>query len=222
VQPRPMKGPVVAISVALALLGAAGAQAKAPPDGVQICGADGACINVSPQQAEQEWALWSPGDPYEGSAAASVSPFYVVHWHWPGGPVNTGYYIPAAGKTWQRADDGSASWFDVHDARGLRSMTASLQPFGAPRFARVMVGRRVVRDPGSYATLFGRGYDVWPMIMPGWIPVRFEAATPNPWSDPGTDVRISYRGALLWESGTIVKIRLGLARRIRRGASLRG
>jgi hypothetical protein len=205
-----------------ALLGTAGAQAKAPPDGVQICGADGACVHLSAQDVEQEWALWSPADPYKGSAPAAVSRFYVLRWHWPDGPENAGYYVPAAGKVRQLAQDGSAGWFDLRDARGLRSLTSTLPAFPAPTFTRVKVGSRAVRDPRSYALLFGRGHEVWPMILPGWFRLMFAAKSPNPWSDPGTDVRISQRGALLWENGTIVKIPLQLAQRIRRGASLRG
>ena len=41
-------------------------------------------------------------------------------------------------------------------------------------------------------------------------------------TDAATDVRVSRRGAYLWIDGSILKIPLQLAQRIRRGVSLRG
>jgi hypothetical protein len=50
-----MTGTLCAAFVAwAALFAVSGAQAKAPPNGVDICGADGACIHLTMEQARAE------------------------------------------------------------------------------------------------------------------------------------------------------------------------
>ena len=213
---------LVALAVTGALFGTAGAQAKGPPDGVDICGASGTCVHLSTQDAETNWPLWAPPSPDQTDRASAVRPFLVVHWHWPNQPETSAYYVPASGKVRQLDTNGFLAWYDLADATSVRTKTASLDPFPVPRVTRVTVGTRRVRDPESYLQLFGRGYEVFPAILPGWQPIRFTADTASPWTDAATDVRIASRGSLLWIDGTILKIPLQLAQRIRRGASLRG
>jgi hypothetical protein len=210
----------VALAAAGALLGTAGAQAKAPPDGVQICGADGACLQVDRSVAEDEWSLW--GTAGYATEPAAVSRFYLVRWHWPNQPEQIAYYVPAAGKVRQLDDRGRGLWFDLHDPRTLRNETAALVGFAAPHVARVTVGGRPVRDPQSYLRLFGKGRQDWPVTEPRWLRISFAPATANPLTDEATDVRVSRRGGYLLIDGATVRIPLQLAQRIRRGASLRG
>jgi hypothetical protein len=210
---------LVALAAAGALFAVSGAEAKAPPDGVEICGADGACVHLSMQQAEGHWSLF--GATHEGTSAAAVLPFYVVRWHWMENDQRVGYYIPGAGKTRQLDPQGGALWLDLEDARTVRSWSTQLTPFAAPKFTRVTVGGRAVRNPASYAKLFGRGAEAFPIILPGWLQITFASATSTPWTDAAVDMRISRRGALLWENGTMVKIPLRLAQRIRAGKPLR-
>jgi hypothetical protein len=210
---------LVALASAGALLVVSGAEAKAPLDGVEICGAGGACVHLSMQQAEGHWSLF--GAVNEGTAAAAVFPFYAVRWHWTENDQRVGYYVPGAGKTRQLDPQYGALWFDLEDAATVRAWSTHVQPFPAPKFTRVTVGGHAVRNPASYAKLFGRGTEAFPIILPGWLQIRFSSATPTPWTDEATDVRISRRGSLLWENGTMVKIPLRLAQRIRAGKPLR-
>jgi len=203
-----------------ALFGTAGAQAKAPPDGVQICGANGECVKVDRQIAEDEWSLW--GTAGYATETAAVSRFYLVRWHWPNMPEQTAYYVPASGKVRQIDNEHGALWYDLHDPRALRTRTATLVGFQAPRVTRVTVGGRPVRDPQSYLRLFGRGDQDWPVREPHWLRISFTPATANPWTDEATDVRVSRRGGYLLIDGATIRIPLQLAQRIRRGASLRG
>jgi hypothetical protein len=179
-------------------------------------------VHLSVQDAEKNWALWALPSPYQTDRASAVGPFLVVRWHWPGQPQNSAYYVPASGKVRQVDANGFLAWYDLTDESGVRTMTASLDPFPVPRLTRVTVGGRAVRDPQSYVRLFASGYEVFPGILPAWLRIRLSAGAPSPWTDGATDVRIARRGGLVWIDGTILRIPLQLALQIRRGASLRG
>src|SRR5438874_5060590 len=113
--------------MATSLLLAAGAQAKAPPDGVDLCGASGACVHVTMQQAETNWALWSGPSQSDTSRTSAVAPFLLVHWHWPDQPLQTAYYVPSTGKTRQTDSAGYlVSWFSLEDAKSVRALAASI------------------------------------------------------------------------------------------------
>jgi hypothetical protein len=152
-----MSRTICAVFVALgALFVVSGAQAKAPPDGVDICGADGSCVHLTMEQAEQNWALWASANEQSDSPAA-VAPFLLVRWHWPGDSVQrTAYYVPSTGQVRQHESD-LTSWSDLRDAGDVRAMTAKLTPFPVPRVTRVTVGGRPARDPQSYLNIFGAG-----------------------------------------------------------------
>jgi hypothetical protein len=216
------RGLSVALVVLASLLGTAGAQAKAPPDGVDVCGATGACVHLSALQAESDWALWSTGSQVDGVGAPAASGFFVLRWHRPSSAEQTAYYVPAAGKVRQLDENGAAAWWSLRDPVGLRRLTADLPTFAVPRIKRVTVAGRRVRDPQSYTGLFGTGHASWLISQPRWLPVRITADAPSPWTDEATDVRVSRSGAYLWIDGTVFKIPRQLAQRIRRGASLRG
>jgi hypothetical protein len=208
---------VFASVVALFVVG--GAQAKAPPDGVDICGADGGCVHLTMEEAEQNWALWSSANS-QSDAPAAVAPFLVVRWGWPGdASERTAYYVPSTGQVRQH-ESGLTSWWTLQDASGVRALTASLAPYPVPRITRVTVGGRAVRDPESYFRIFGAGRAWYAAILPHWIRIKFFAATTSPWTDGADDFLISKKGRLVWIDGDLVRIPLQLAQRIRARRSL--
>ena len=73
-----------------AFLVAGAAQAKAPPDGVDVCGAS-ACAHLGFNDAEQLWMLFHDGN--DGRPAPA--PFYVMRWHWAAGENESAYLIPS-------------------------------------------------------------------------------------------------------------------------------
>ena len=103
--------------LAASLLLAAGAEANAPPGGVDLCGASGDCVNVPVQDAETNWALWSPASQSDSSRTSAVAPFLLVRWQWPDQPMQTAYYVPSTGKTRQTDSTGFlVSWFKLQNA----------------------------------------------------------------------------------------------------------
>jgi hypothetical protein len=211
----------VALATTSALLGATGAQAKAPPDGVDVCGASETCVHLTVQQAETNWALWSPPDPYNSVRPSAIAPFLLVRWHWPEQAAQSAYYVPSSGKVRQVDERGSLAWYSLTDAKAVRTLTANVDTFPVPNVTHVTIGGRVARDPQSYLRVFSVGQETFPAILPGWLRVRLTGDTPSPWTDTASDVRISRRGRLLWLDGTILRIPLPLAQRIRAGRSLR-
>ena len=202
-----------------ALFAVPGAQAKAPPDGVDICGADGACVHLTWQQAETSWALWSSADA-PSVAPGPVAPFLLVRWHWPGQAEQTAYYVPADGQVRQHDSTGLTSWLKVANATDLRSMIAGLTPYPVPQVMRVTVAGRPVRDPQSYLRMFGAGENWFAAILPRFLRITFTTDAPSPWTDDADDYFISRKGRLLWIDGNIVRIPLPLAQRIRARRSL--
>ena len=67
-----------ALAASAALFVAVGAQAKAPPDGVDVCGASGSCVHLTMQDAETNWALWSSPAPYQSALPSVAAPFLIV------------------------------------------------------------------------------------------------------------------------------------------------
>jgi hypothetical protein len=208
------------VIAATSLLLASGAEAKAPPGGVDLCGASGACVNVTTPDAETNWALWAPPNFTDAKPASRVAPFLLVRWHWPNEQTQTAYYVPSTGKVRQVDANGMRSWFDLQDAQRIRTLTANLDAYPAPVFTSVTVGGKPVADPQSYAKLFAMGREWFPLQYPRFIRIRFASDTPSPWTDSYSDVRISRTGRLLWVDRTTFRIPLRLARRIRARQSL--
>jgi hypothetical protein len=206
--------------IAAWLVFATGAQAKAPPGGVALCGANGACVQLTTPDAETNWAFWSPPSVSDDTSASRVAPFLLVHWKWDGQTEQSAYYVPSTGKVRQVDANGNHSWFGVKDALRIRDLTASLAPFPAPVLTRVTVGGKPVADPQSYAKLFSVGHEWLPWQYPRFIRVRFTSDTASPWTDGHVDVRVSRIGRLLWVDGTTFRIPLQLAQRIRARRSL--
>jgi hypothetical protein len=210
-----------AVAVTAALFAAGGAQAKAPPDGVDVCGADNACVHLTMQQAESNWALWSAPNPYQSLRPSPVAPFLTVRWHWPGQAERHAYYIPTSGKTRQLDENGFLAWYDLPKTNDVEALTANLERFAIPHVTRVTVGGRPVQDPQSYLDVFNGGQDWFVPIYPRWLRIKLTADAPSPWTDGANDLRISRKGRILWLDGMTLRIPLQLAQRIRAGRSLR-
>jgi hypothetical protein len=143
----------------------------------------------------------------------------LVRWQWPGLAEQTAFYVPSTGKV-RHAENGLVSWFKLADADEMRTLTASLQPFSVPHVTRVTVAGRPARDPQSYLRIFEAARSWFVVILPNLLRITFKADAPSPWTDSGEDVFLSRKGRLLWIDGTIFKIPLQLAQRIRARRSL--
>jgi hypothetical protein len=210
---------LVALALSATLLVTGGAEAKAPPDGIQLCGANAACAHLSWEQAENMPELWA--DMNDRAVPAAPSAFYVVRWHWPNEADQTAYYVPQARKVRHASPAGISSWTKLQgDTDMLRSASVGLAPFQVPTITSVTVGGRPARDPQSYLGLFGRGYEVWPAQAIRWIRVKIVGDAASPWTDSTSQILVSRRGRYLSVDGTILRIPLKLARLIRAARSL--
>jgi len=218
-----MNRTLCAVFVALgAFVAVTGAQAKAPFSGIDICGADNACVHLDWQQAENEkyWALWASANAPSVPPAA-VAPFLIVRWSWSERDNRTAYYIPSTGQVRQHDPTTTfSSWFNLADPSAVRTMTAGLATYPVPGVTRVTVGGRPVRDPQSYLRIFGAGEGWFAPILPNWLRIRFFGDGASPWTDNADDIFISRKGRLMWMDGDIVRIPLQLAQRIRARRSL--
>jgi hypothetical protein len=207
--------------VVLALLVAGpAAQAKAPPFGVDVCGAS--CIHLDSQTAERlPGIFWNSASPI---APVAPAPFYVLRWQWEeGGPTTTAYYVPSRSAVYDTTN-GGVGWerLDAFTAQQAPSVFAPLPPAPEPTFARVTVGGRGVEDPASYARLYHAGRLVWPdPPVAKWVRVVAESTQPSPWTGRDADVEISARGGYLSIHSWVFKIPKRLAARARAGLSLR-
>ena len=212
---------------ALALLAAGGAfllsgaaQAKAPPDGVDVCGPL-ACTHMEFAAAEQLWvAAYSP---YSATRAAPA-PFYVLHWHWNPGAENneSAYLIPGALTIRWNAGNGHPSGWSAVDksaADVLAQVAARIEPYAMPTLTRVTVGGREVQNPETYIRLLS-GKRTFASVKGPWLRITFESATPSPWTDGSAIVRLSKRHPYVQIDGFLYKLARTDAVRARKGLSL--
>jgi hypothetical protein len=191
------------------------AQAKAPPEGVKLCGAASACVSIGWQDAER-MPIWHAD---RSVAPAAPAPFYVVHYRWGATqPEQRMYWIPSRGVV-RESTSSLVRWFRVAPS-SLEPFTAPLRPIAVPRPTRVTVAGRAVRAPATYLRLFsvGRPTNVFPAVQ--WLRLRFTASAASPWTEPGADVQISTSGGYLLRDNTVFVISSQLASRVRRGLSL--
>jgi hypothetical protein len=196
----------------LALALAAGAQAKAPPSGIQLCGTNG-CSPIAPEQAEQLFTLGGPP-----GLAAAPAPFYRLRWTWDEGrSEDGGYWLPDANVLrlggWV-APDADARAILAAAAQGLEPY-----PLVPPESARV--GGRAAADPASYALLLtvGTRVSTWVGAL-DWIPVELASSQPSPWTEPSYDLRVSEGSGFVWREGAVFRIPLAVARAVRLGRSI--
>jgi hypothetical protein len=223
---------VFAAFTASVLIVTTGAQAKAPPSGFEVCGAQ-ACTAISAFAEAEPLAigLWFGGD--EGSAELTMpmappAPFFALHWAFQQGDVHTGYYVPQLNLFRYVGDPSGASDGQVHWMKlGTRSrtilerLTATLEPFPAPVPSRVTVAGKPVRDPQSYLHLWSVGTPgyVWP--RGGFLRIKVTCNLASPWTDAAARVSVSRRGAYLLRESLVLRIPLKVAQRVRARTSLR-
>jgi hypothetical protein len=227
---------VFATFAASVLISVTGAQAKAPPSGFEVCGAQ-ACTAISGFADAEPLAigLWSGGN--DGAAelstpAATPAPFYALHWAFQQGDVHTGYYVPRLNvfryvgnpDTPIAQSNRLVHWIKLGQRTRtvLERLTATLEPFPSPVPSRVTVGGRAVRDPESYLRLWsvaGRPTYDWP--RGGFLRIRVTCNLASPWTDAAGQLSVSRRGAYMLRDSTVLRIPLKLARQVRARASLR-
>jgi hypothetical protein len=191
------------------------AQAKAPPDGVRLCGAGGACVSIGRQDAERMgvWGLSGAVDP------GRPAPYYVLHYRWGAdAPEQTSYWIPSSG-LFRTVSPSLVSWYRV-PRNSMETVTAGIAPIAVPTVISVTVAGKPAREPSTYLRLFsiGRRTHIWPGST--WLRIRFTATASSPWTDASAGVRIAKEGAYLLRDDTVFTIPKRLAHRARRGLSL--
>jgi len=173
--------------IGLALLAAAGvvlfagaAQAKAPPGGVDVCGPS-ACAHLGFADSEQFWIT------SQGNAPSSrpPGPFYLLRWSWAPGEEDTAYLVLGSRAIrWNSGPGHSGGWGGVDSATLdlVRRVANGIEPYPSPTLTRVTVGGRQVAAPETYVRLLA-GNPTWAAAGGRWWGVRFESATPSPWTD---------------------------------------
>jgi hypothetical protein len=204
------------LAAASALLLSGAAQAKAPPGGIDVCGPS-ACAHLA--DAEQ---FWVHSHSSSGASLAAPGPFYILRWHWIAAEEETAYLIPGAlAVRWNSGTGHTSAWSGVDkSAMGLvENVAAGIEPYSTPTLTRVTVGGRVVRAPQTYLRLL-RGKPAWSWITGRWLDVTFESASPSPWTDGTSIVRLSRSRPYVSIDGWFYKLPRDVAVRARRGLSL--
>ena len=179
---------LASVAAAGLFLLAGAAQAKAPPDGIDVCGA-ASCTHVAFADAEQLWMLFRDGT--DGRPAPS--PYYVVRWHWAPDENESAYLLPSAlAIRWSAGNGHPSGWSGLaREATDvLAKATAGIDPYPTPTLTRVTVGGREAQDPQSYLALLS-GKRAYARVKGPWLRVRFEAASGSPWTDGSSIVRLS-------------------------------
>lgn len=212
---------LAAATVATVLAVVSGAQAKIPPNGVDICGASG-CVHLGLAQSEQ---IWSRGHDH-GRPLRVPSPFYLVRFKWySSDPEQIGYYVPAGPAVRLSSENGTAgiwTWLDPATASAIDRAAAGLAPRPVNRPTMVMVGEKRVGGPETYFRLLEGRADglITPVTI--WITVTMRSSPPTPWTDGASEIRLSARGMsrLVLVDGWVHKVPLRIANRARRGLPL--
>jgi hypothetical protein len=215
---------VLALLLALAIV--PGAQAKAPPDGFRVCGPD-ACVAFGQNDSEEVAINLFFGGGKTSYAAPLPTSYYAIHWRWQqSAPEETAYWVPSAAAAYLMPSAGGpapipSGWLTVQGnaQTALVHATGSLAPFAPPSSLRVTVGRKIVRDPTGYASLWRVGKQTYILDTPGarWLRIRISTATPTPWA--GT-LWIARKAPFLIRNDVVFRITRALAARIRHGAPI--
>jgi hypothetical protein len=216
-----MKLSLPAVAAAAVLVVVSGAQARIPPNGVDVCGRSG-CVHLA---FEQSQLIWTGGHEI-GRPLRVPSPFYLLRYKWfATDPEQTAYYVPAARAVRfasERATDATWMWLDRDAASVVDRAAAGLTPYAVTPPTTVTVGDKQARGPETYLRLLrGRGGG---LITPAtvWITVTLRSSPPTPWTDGSSDIRLSApgRSRIVLVDGWAHKIPLRIANRARRGLPL--
>jgi hypothetical protein len=211
------------VLVALAALAAPANALAKEISGAKICGASG-CVTSTDKDALMQVVQSSAPVP---ERAPGPAPYYKVTFRVtePGhGPVGgwDAWFVPSAGLLSTRGESGAPEWSALDDpaVAFLEGAVAALQPFPTPRFTRVLVGTRPVRDPNSYRALFT---PAWPLVADSasdWKPITIDASAHNPWTD-GVQVLYSPSKNVVWRGADRVHVPARIAANIEARRSLR-
>jgi hypothetical protein len=211
---------LVFAAAAAVLAVVSGAQAKVPPEGVQLCGVS-ACVRLSVEES----ALVLAGGGDVGRPLRAPSPFYVLRWRWSSSaPEQIAYYVPAAhALRWPTASGQSATWtwISVTAAGAIEALAVGLSPYPAVPPTSVTVGTKQALGPETYFRLLrGPAAGIAPVTL--WLTVRMRSDPASPWTDDRSEIRISARGRsrLVLVDGWVHKVPLWVANRARRGLPL--
>jgi hypothetical protein len=196
-----------------------GAQAKAPPDGVDICGPC-SCAHLTWQQAEPIWI----GGGSQIRPLSAAAPFFVMRWRYSPGPEQTAYYIPEAHVLRWPAESGkSATWMSVGPsvAAAIEAGMGEQGPYPVRAPTEVTVGGRLASGPETYLRLLAGPYAGTEMGA-NWVDVKMQADAPSPWTDGSIEIHISAGGQsrLVSVDGWVHRVPWRVANRARRGLPL--
>jgi len=211
---------LAAAAIAAVLAIVSGAQAKIP-NGVDLCGPS-ACVQLGFAEAEE---IWVRGYDH-GRPMRIPSPFYVVRYRWySSGPEQIGYYVPAGPAVRLPTENGGAGtwmWLDPATASAIDRAVADVAPHPVRRPSTVIVGENRARGPETYFRLLPGRADG--LITPAtvWVTVTMRSNPPTPWTDGGSEIRLSARGMsrLVLVDGWVHKVPLRIATRARRALPL--
>jgi hypothetical protein len=210
----------------------AGAEAKEPPAGFQLCGSTG-CATIGMNDGEPlaislffgggSVELWTP--------AVTPAPFYSLRWSYQQGQLHTAYFVPGLNMVRFVGDSGSATvdprgtihWLRLDaNARAILDRIATpLQPTPAPSPSTVMVGGKAVRDPASYLRLWSVGKPTYSWPRGGFLKIKVTCDGASPWTDESARLGIARRGPFLLRDSTTLRIPAKLAQQVRARVSPR-
>jgi len=223
---------IAALLTAWFLVVTAGAEAKEPPAGFQLCGSNG-CATIGMDDGEPlaislffgggSVELWTP--------AATPAPFYSLRWSYQQGQLHTAYFVPDLNLVRFVGDSASATVDprgDIHwlrlDSRAraiLDRIAATLQPTPVPSPSTVMVGGKAVQDPASYLRLWSVGKPTYSWPRGGFLKIKVTCDVASPWTDESAHLSIARRRPFLLRDSTILRIPAKLAQQVRARVSLR-
>jgi hypothetical protein len=226
------RAPIAALLAAVFLVVTAGAEAKEPPTGFQLCGST-ACATIGMNDGEQlAISLFFGGGSVEvWTPSAAPGPFYSLRWSYEQGQVHTAYYVPDLNMVRFVGDSASATvdprgaihWLRLDaQARGILDRIATpFQPTPAPSPSTVLVGGKAVQDPASYLRLWSVGKPTYSWPRGGFLKIKVTSDVASPWTDESAHLSIARRRPFLLRDSTILRIPAKLAQQVRARVSLR-
>lgn len=228
-----MKRAVIAALLAASfLVVTAGAEAKEPPAGFQLCGSNG-CATIGMNDGEPlAISLFFGGGSVEvWTPMSTPAPFYSLRWSYEQGQVHTAYFVPDLNMVRFVGDSGSATvdprgpvhWvrLDANARAILDRIATPLEPTPAPSPSTVMVGGKAVQDPASYLRLWSVGKPTYRWPLGGFLKIKVTCDVASPWTDESAHLSIARRGPFLLRDSAILRIPATLAKQVRARVSLR-
>lgn len=206
-------------AVAGTVLFAGAAQAKAPPDGVDLCGPT-ACAHLGVADAEQLWL----GQTGISSARVVPGPFYLLRWSWSPGEEDSAYLVPGSSAIrWNAGPGHTGAWTGLGSSTldAIRGLARGVDPYPTPTLTRVTVGAREVAEPQTYLQLFA-GKLVYKQVGGRWWTVKLQSAAQSPWTDGSFTVRLSRSHPYVLINGLVFRLPRAIVRQARFGLALNG